>query len=134
VRRWNWVALLHAEVEAAKLRPFDYGEQNCGLFAAQCIDAIVVGSARVAELKTQFHDEASARAFVEAAGSIEAAVTQRLGEPKPWWKARRGDVCLLPTPDGPGLGVCVGDMVAMMSLTGIAYFKMDLATAAWSVD
>lgn len=130
----DWDRRLHDALEAAQLRPFDYGTFNCGLFAAECIDAMVEDSGRVKELRAWFSDEASALAFVADHGSIEAAVTARLGEPKSWAHARRGDVCLMPTQDGPGLGICVGHLVAMMMVRGLGHVKLDLATAVWRVD
>jgi len=88
----------------------------------------------VVELRAQFTDEASARAFVELAGGMEAAVTSRLGPPVAWPRAMRGDIGLMPTQDGPGLGVCVGDTMAMMSPAGIAYLKIDKALKVWRVE
>jgi hypothetical protein len=134
MRRWNWLAQLHRTIEEANTRAFDYGSFNCGLFAAQCIDAMVEDSARAQELRESFFDEPSAKAFVESYGSIDAAVSARLGEPLSWAMARRGDICLMPTQDGPGLGVCLGHEVAMMTPKGVAYLKLDQATKIWRVD
>lgn len=134
-RVYNWIEQLQGAFEAAAKKPFDYGLYNCGLFAAECIDAMT-GSERAAELKTQFNDEASALEFVKRYGSIKAAVSARLGEPSDRWvDARRGDVCLMPTPWGPGLGICVGVQVAMMAPdSGLTHMKIDKIVAVWRID
>ena len=135
MRRPDWVKQLHETIEAAAQKPFDYGAYNCGLFAAECIDAMT-GEARAAELRSQFTDEASAKAFVGAAGGIEGAVTARLGFPfQTWGRARRGDVCLVMTQDGPGLGICVGTLIVMMTPgAGLTHVRIDEALKVWRVD
>lgn len=132
----DYINRLLAAIEAAKKKPFDYGKYNCGLFAAECIDAMVVGSDRASELRGNFSDEESARAFVAHYGSIEAAITHRLGHPlRSWAQARRGDVCLVPTQDGPGIGVCIGTHVAMMAPgQGLTHMRIDQALAVWRID
>lgn len=133
-RHWDWVARLNEAIDAASRRPFDYATENCGLFAAQCIDAICEDSHRAEELREHMGSVEAAARFLNDAGGIEAAVTARLGEPVPWGHAMRGDVCLMPTQDGPGLGVCVGDMVAMMSPAGIAHVRIDKALRTWRIE
>lgn len=132
----DYINRLIACIEEAAKKPFDYGGFNCGLFAAECIDAQVINSTRVEELRAQFTDEASAKAFVATAGSMEAAVTARLGEPSSnWATAVRGSVCLMPTQDGPGLGVCMGVQVAMMTPgVGLTNMKIDQALKIWRID
>jgi hypothetical protein len=134
MRYWDWVARLNEAVSAASKRPFDYGSENCGLFAAQCIDAICEDSHRAEELRTHLGSVEAAARFLNDEGGIEAAVTARLGTPLTWPNARRGDVCLMPTQDGPGLGVCVGDTVAMMSPSGVSHLRIDKALRVWRVD
>ena len=134
MRRDDWVARLYEAIEAAGKRPFDYTTENCGLFAAQCIDAIVIDSHRAEELRTHMGSITELAHWLNDSGGIDAAVTERLGEPVPWGWARRGDVCLMPTQDGPGLGVCVGRVVIMMSPGGVAHQPLDKALRAWRVD
>jgi hypothetical protein len=134
MRRWDWVARLHDAIDAAAAHPFDYGAHNCALFAAECIDAILEDSAIAAELRPRFATEAEAKTYLTTLGGFEKAVTMRLGEPVRWPQAMRGDVCLMPTQDGPGLGVCVGDTVAMLSPLGVSHLKIDKALAVWRVE
>jgi hypothetical protein len=133
-RRWDWVSRLHDAVEAARLRPFDYGTENCALFAAQVVDAIVEDSHIEEEIRARVNSVESAARFLNAEGGLEDAVTTRLGQPVAWPRAMRGDVCLMPTQDGPALGVCMGGEVAMMSTAGISYLRIDQALKVWGVE
>ena len=134
MRVWNWVERLHDAVALAAERPFDYGGENCALFAAQCVDAIQDGAHWEDALRASFSDAAGARDFMEREGGLEAATLKRLGTPSNWAQAQRGDVCLMPTQDGPALGVCMGDVVAMLSSKGMSYIKIDKALCIWRIE
>lgn len=136
MRRDDWVERLTACVEACAAKPFDYGSHNCGLFAAECIDAIVEGSARVAELQAQFSDEATAKAFVDAAGGMKAAISARLGESQPWHrKHQRGDIAIVASALGPAIGVIMGSQIALITREdGLTHYPIDQALCVWRVD
>lgn len=129
----GWVKALYETVESAAGRPFAFGLDDCGLCVASVIDAIVLDSHWVDDLKANYSDEASALRFVAAEGGMEAAVTRRLGEPVPPLCARRGDVCLLPGEGMPALGICMGETVAAMRPEGIRYVSLGEALKAWRV-
>jgi len=135
MRREDWLTRLWEQVAAAESRAFEWGEHDCCLFAARCVDAMT-DSAIAAELQAEYRDKPSALRFIARHGSLEAAVTARMGEPVRWWKAKRGDLCLMPTPDGLGsLGVCLGPTVACVHETqGVQYPPVDRATACWGVQ
>ena len=132
MRRPDWVERLHMIVEAGAAVPFTFGSHDCGRFAARCIDAMT-GSDREAELARQYANERTAARFLRREGGIEAAVTARLGDPITVLEAGRGDVCLIPGEDGPGLGVCVGATVAVLRPEGIRYAPLSAALKAWRV-
>lgn len=132
MRRPDWVERLHRTVEAGAAVPFEFGSQDCGRFAARCIDAMT-GSTWADELTRQYTNERTARRFLKRAGGIEAAVTARLGPPVAVLEATRGDVCLLPGEGGPGLGVCLGATVAVMRPEGVRYAPLSAALKAWHV-
>lgn len=134
MRRSDWTVRLIETVEAAASRPFEYGEADCGLFAARCIDAICENSARASELAALYQDERSALRFVAEEGGVEAAVTKRLGQPIPASFASRGDVCLMPGVGFEALGICVGSRVAAMSQDGMRYAPLADVIKAWRVD
>lgn len=132
MRRADWLARLYRVVEAGAAVPFAFGSQDCGRFAARCVDAIT-GSDWERELAGQYVDERTAIRFLARAGGISAAVTERLGPPIAVLEAGRGDVCLLPGEDGPGLGVCLGATVAALRPEGVRYVPLSAALQAWRV-
>lgn len=135
MRRPDWIARLRAEVERASAQPFEWGRQDCCLFAARCVDAMIAGSEYVAELRTAYTDKASALRFLVEQGGIEAGVTARFGPPVPWPRAMRGDLVLVDTEDGVGsLGVCLGEMSVFISHEhGVEYLPTRSVRACWSV-
>ena len=134
MRRHDWVERLDAVIEETRSAEFEYGVIDCALFSARCVDAMT-DSNWADELRAEYSSEVSALKFMTREGGMEAAVTKRLGEPKRWVYARRGDVCGMPTPIGIGLGICVGHRVAMITQKdGIAFLPLDTAQMAWSVD
>lgn len=133
MRRHDWVERLHACIEAHRERAFEWGVHDCARFASKCIDAITDGETG-AELAAQYTDERSAFAFMAREGGLEAAVTRRLGEPVRPLQARRGDVVLLPSEDGEGLGVCMGELIVALRPDGFVWLPLDRALKAWRVD
>ncbi len=132
-RKQGWEARLAAIVEAASDRPFVWGTHDCCTFAAACVDA-VLGGDFVAQLADLYTDEASARRYLEARGGLRSATTAILGEPVDRWAlARRGDVCLVPAEQGPGLGVCIGHRIALPGERGLALYSLSVALCVWRV-
>lgn len=134
MRYWNWVERLHVLLNDVKNTEFNYGSMNCGMFAAMCVDAIQQDAAVADYLRAQFTDEAGARAWVDAGGGIEARVTDKFGEPVAWHKATRGDLALVPTQDGPGVGVIMGTTIVMLAPKGITHIRVDTALKCWRVS
>jgi len=133
VRKPNWLKRLREVVRFHESEPFQYGQNDCVLFAARCIDAMT-DSDWVGFVKARCHDEATAKAYIESEGSIEAGVTQRFGEPVLPLAARRGDLCLIETPYGPGLGICLGTEVATPGEKGLVRTPFQFALKAWRID
>lgn len=134
MRRADWIDALWVEIDRASAQPFEWGRQDCCLFAARCVDAMT-GSEWVRELQAEYTDKRGALRFLATEGGIEAGVVARFGEPVPWWRVGRGDLCLVDTPDDVGsLGICVGPTIACVREDrGIEYVPIDRATACWRV-
>lgn len=133
MRRPDWLARLRSEVERAAGQPFEWGRQDCCLFAARCVDAMCDGSDYEGDLT--YRDQTSALRFLVEQGGIEAGVTARFGAPIPWPQAMRGDLVLIETEDGIGsLGVCLGSNSVFVARDGgIEYRPTKSARACWSV-
>jgi hypothetical protein len=133
-RNADWLDSLWAVIDASLETPFEYGHHDCCLFAATCVDAMC-GTAHAAYLSGQWKDEASAAEFIASHGTIVRAVTSILGiEPVLGWvRARRGDVCLVPTERGMGAGICVGDTIAVAAEIGVAFYPITTAEMVWRI-
>lgn len=133
MRRADWVKLLWGEIEAAKQRLFSYGEHDCCLLVARVIDAMC-DTKYEADLQAAYHDEQTAQAFLVLHGGMEAAVTSIVGiEAVPAILARRGDICLVNTQRGLGIGVSVGATIAVAS-DGVDFYPIAVALKCWRVD
>jgi hypothetical protein len=128
LRRADWVSRLIETVAAHKQTPFSYGEFDCAIFAARCVDAIT-GSEW--ERSLGYSDIRSAARVRRNEGGLEAGVSRRLGNPVPGCGARRGDVCLL---DQNTLGVSLGSQVAVLSDQKIVFYPITRARKHWRVD
>lgn len=134
MRYSDWINRLLTEIEAASSRAFEWGQHDCCLFAARCVDAIT-GSTYEADLQAQYTDQASAMTYLESQTDLSTALTVRFGAMEPWWRAMRGDLMLVPTDDGIGsVGICLGPTIACVSTTtGVTYVKNSTATGCWHV-
>jgi hypothetical protein len=133
----GWEERLEAAIEAGRTRTFAWGgiedRHDCCTFAARCIDA-VTGSSLIVNLACEYDDERTALRFLARHGGLAGAVTHYLGEGVPRWSAaRRGDVCLVPTERGDGLGVCVGNRIAVAG-DGVELYPLELAQLVWAIE
>lgn len=134
MRVTGWEEILDTKLVEARLRAFEWGAFDCCRFAAEVVDAIT-GSEHLADLSTRYADERGALRFMKRKGGLRKAVTGYLGEPvEKWALARRGDVCLIPTEGGEGLGICTGATIAGVDVVGIGFYALDKALAVWRVD
>lgn len=127
----NWPILLDAEIEAARQKPFVWGEHDCATWAARIVFVL---TGRVLDLPKGYTTaRGSALAMRRKTGTsqIEGAATFFLGEPLASSKvARRGDVVL----HGSGaLGVCIGSSAMCLSEAGLTAVPMSGCVTAWRV-
>jgi hypothetical protein len=131
----NWPRLLDDYIQAARERPFSWADNYCAVFASGAVKAIT-GHDFTADLPTSFESRAAAYRALSALapGGVSDLATRFLGDPLPSPKyAQRGDIVLAETPDGPGLGVCIGSTFAAVVRSGLQFFPMKTAQMAWRV-
>jgi hypothetical protein len=131
VKRHDWTSRLFAVIEAHKSRPFVWGESDCCLFVARCIDAMT-DNALAYLIRERYHDETSALRFIAEYGSLAAAVSRYLGDPVPR-RAVRGDAVLFDGGEGDAVGICMGAKVVAMGPTGLRYVPRSEIKAVWPV-
>ena len=79
-----------------------------------------------------YRDERAALRIMRR-GQVEKLVTQALRrQPVPVNLARRGDVVAMNLENGPALGICVGERVAVAS-DGVLYLPLERAHCAWLI-
>lgn len=135
MRKPNWLPILREVIKFHENEPFEYGKNDCVLFAARCVDAMTGSNWLVFVRETAgCRDEATSKSFIESEGSIEDGITRRFGDPVLPLAARRGDLCLINTPWGPGLGICIGTEVLAPGENGLVKTPLSSALKAWRVD
>jgi hypothetical protein len=106
-RHENWPARLGAAIEAARVRGFEWGKNDCCLFAANAIQAMT-GIDPAAGFRGYASARGAAARLKEYGGVAALAATQarRFGWPEVApAAARRGDVVLVEDAAGEALGV-----------------------------
>lgn len=129
----GWEQRLLAELEQARLRPFEWGAHDCVHFAARCVQACT--GAQV-QLPGRWRSPRGAARAVRRSGGWEQALSQRLGERVQPSQAQRGDVGLVPAAHGPtgfAVAVCAGAWFVAPGLAGLQRFGPGDVLHCWSV-
>jgi hypothetical protein len=103
-RRNDWPERLSAFVESRRFSPFDWGKNDCALFAADGVLAMTDVDL-AADLRT-YSDEAGAVALISKAGGMSGfarTLAQRVTG-----LARRGDIVLAVIAGRETFGLCMG--------------------------
>jgi hypothetical protein len=133
MRHEDWPQRLAAAIEAARRRPFAWGQHDCVMFAAGVVLALT-GSDPMARWRGTYDDALSALRALEREGGMEALWTRALGPAMPPLTAQRGDVVLFDQPDiGETIGVCTGHMIAGPGRDGALFVPMRAGVMAWRV-
>jgi hypothetical protein len=129
MRRHDWADRLYATVEAFKGTDFEWGENDCCIFVARCVDAMT-GSDLVHQLQNIYWDEDGAQAVI--GGDLSAAVSAFLGQPSEL-RAMRGDVVMVDGGDGFALGICLGQEIAGVGPDGLRLLPRGEILKVWKV-
>lgn len=134
-RREDWPSRLAAALDAARDKPFRWGEFDCGLFAGDCVLAMTDVDP-VAAYRGQYDDEDGARATMLAltGGGLRAVWTAALGPALNNTRfAKRGDVVLVDIGGVEATGIVAGSRVACLSEAGLVMVPAHRIVAAWGV-
>jgi hypothetical protein len=137
VRFRDWPKRLAAQIEISNARRFAYGQQDCGLFPADCILAMT-GVDLAAELRG-YDSKIAAYRIIARHGSLEALATALVGsDPVHPSRAHRGDLVLgfPPLADGEtgeSLGLCLGPYCAYPKGVGLQMRPRSDARLAWRI-
>lgn len=130
----GWQDAFFAYLEIARVTKFEWGTQDCCLFAADVVDTIT-GSTFRAQLAACYTDEISALAYIASFGSLEDAVSSWLGAPQAPNFAGPGDIVIATLDNGPTIGVCLGVKCAFTSIVEgpLLYTQRDVISACWPI-
>lgn len=131
MRRHDWVERMFAVIDAHSGKEFEWGKNDCCLFAARVVDAMCDTEHEVA-LSQHYHDEKTALAYIKESVGIAEAVSTYIGEPKDG-RPQRGDVVLIHCNDQDALGICVGRFIAVQTTNGVSYARRDTVLKVWSI-
>lgn len=130
-RHPKWEPRLTAFVEAARARPYAYGQWDCVLLCAGAVKA-VTGKDPARGHRGKYRSPASAVRYLRSLGfdHPEQLIDSQLA-PKPVGFAQRGDLVLCRTPSGDNPGVCMGDFALVVGQQGEAEGLVPVPRTLW---
>ena len=137
VRRHDWPERLAETVAMARERPFDWGEHDCALFAADCV-AAVTGHDPGAWFRGRYSTEVGARRAIRRFCG-ERGVTAAFGDVLLGPRlasinlAQRGDLVLAPTPTGPAFGVVMPRGAMVAGERGLVVYPLSASLVGWRI-
>lgn len=105
-RKENWFESLTAYIDSVMDKEFIWGEHDCCLFSAACVEAMT-GHDYMAEERDTYDSQETAQEALKGR-TLYMATKKKLGKPNPLATAQRGDVIYHVFPTGPALGICIG--------------------------
>lgn len=118
----DWQKRLINELQAAKKRPFLWGEHDCALFAADCVKSMC-GEDYAALYRGTYNSETGAKkALLKNHGSLEKALSDYLDE-IPVKLAQRGDVAIIENNGRRCAGIIWSGGVCAAGVNGLVLIK-----------
>lgn len=131
----GWPEAFASALSHVQNKPFEWGVNDCCLFACNCVLAIT--GTDLARTFRGYQNRKEAIALIAGYGGLyqlAAAIGKEHGIPElPTLKARRGDVVLFEGGNGPALGICTGDKIAAPGDTGLIGYPIRDALHAWRI-
>ena len=131
IRKPDWRLRFDAFLSQRQSVPFRWGENDCCLFAADCVLAITG-----VDLAVEFRGMGARRSarFVRAAGGLEALVSRYLGFPIAAQDAAQGDVVQVRTGKRMAIGIRADAAhVVGPGAAGLVWLPLARANRAWKV-
>jgi len=127
----DWQKRLVTVIKAAEKRPFSWGQHDCCLFAADCVEAMC-GEDFAAEFRGNYNSETGAKkALLRGGGSLERVLARFLDEVNPSL-IQRGDIAVVENAGRRCAGVFYGGSVWVPGDNGLVGLSGNLLSA-WRV-
>jgi len=132
-RRKDWRTGLNAELAASARRPFEWGSNDCALFAMRCVEAMT-GYNPAAPYAGKYKTARGAMGVIRRAGHTDLAAfaAAHFAAIHPS-AANVGDVAAVSTHEGPALGIFGGARIHTMGASGMGTVPRSAAIAAFRV-
>jgi len=137
-RRPGWELRLAAAVEAARGRPFRWGQHDCAIWAFDLRRDLTGGEDVAALWRGRYRTHLGGQRMMRRLGwkSLEEAGRALLGAPLPSVSfAQRGDLVLTNSGIGfgGGFGVCLGALAAGIAPSGLNLAPIAATALAWRI-
>lgn len=129
----DWMERFEAVIAARMFQPFSYGQHDCIIFAAECVQAC---TGRDVWQGASYIGHVDGLRLLRELGGIKALAASRLGEEISPELAAPGDVGLYvdEDPDRPGLAVNVGGTWLAPHANGLRPLKPGVVLTAWRCE
>jgi len=131
----DWPERLAKFIDAARMKPFVWGENDCCLFAMDCVAAIT--GQDLAQPYRGYTSQTQALRLLNRSGGIAGiadAVAAKYDIPEITpLTAQRGDVCLFDIGRGDTLGIRAGEYIYAPGFKGLIGFPALQAVRAWRI-
>lgn len=128
----TWRRKLDALIDERLHAPFDWGGNDCCMWAADCVRAMT-GHDPAADLRGTYATAAGALRALDGAGGIEA-MGARAGAAIAPLMAALGDIGLIEQAGRDALAVCCGPLWLAPASDGLAAMPLSAARLAWRVN
>jgi hypothetical protein len=129
----DWRPRLTAYLTQTAHEGFRYGSNDCALFAAGAVRAMTGHDPAAAWRGTYTTLEGGLKRLMKAGFDDHVALVASLFQDVAPAFAQVGDLALVDAPDGPALGIVVGDTIACMAPQGMGHLPRQAALRAWTV-
>ena len=130
MRYHNWPLRFDEFVKSRKHMPFQWGVNDCSLFAADCILALTGVDHAGQGLRT-YSSAKQAYRLLQGLGGLHGVATLALGNPLPIKLAQIGDVVLCKSNTHDMLAICNGRLAIAPGPSGIE--NVALGSLCWRV-
>lgn len=131
-RPHGWFERLRQTLEAHERCAFRWGEFDCCLFAARCVDAMT-GTNHETQLRQAYCDEPSALRYIADAGGLVPAISRHLGQPTQPKSVSTGDVVAFESGGQLVCGVVIGPFIVVAGKDGLVGNHLHKVRARWAI-
>jgi hypothetical protein len=129
MRHSGWEAAFAARIEDTKHTPFEWGKNDCILWAGGCAEAIT-GRNYLSNIKGRYKTKRGAYRLIKSLAPSLPEAVDLYASRIPVLTATRGDVVW----NGEGMGVCNGVYSLFLTEAGLVSLKTKECSIAWRIE